>query len=531
MIALQTSSSQRRNIKTKPHYADESLSPTRFRDNPPSYIYPKDPNTGNDKKFQRNNSREEEKNSQKSSNSREEEVKPIITKQVHSRFQYSSAANEEEFIDRRKYEGIIKQKAPVYIEDERKPKGLMRQQSERYRQATEVVDINRKNYQPQQSPPKYKMKSRDYYERERDYNHENLTDRQKYRELTDGKYESSSASPPSIRHVMYRGEEVMEKRPVMREYSPERVKTIQRPTKNSDRYSYERDDYFETEQHHEKSKPRYRPTEQDHGEFVDRNPYREPESIPYRESIEKMMKSPVMRYKSNTQQNDAHFQKYENAAPKIHPKYKDEKKFERSPSPTPAERERYRVEMVPRSRPIPAPQPEIVQYPTNRRVEKDKKVHMENNVSPMSTMKKVSPKDRFLASREHFQAMDSRIRLQQEPKQVVGVRRSEPSRHEIMEQPQSYSQPRHHPQQNGWSSEDELPQRGHDYREIPQQQRYPGLDKHQQQQQQQQKQQAQRVPRMAPAKSLSNLTKGYRHSYAEPMQYCGRVGLAAINPY
>lgn len=45
--------------------------------------------------------------------------------------------------------------------------------------------------------------------------------------------------------------------------------------------------------------------------------------------------------------------------------------------------------------------------------------------------------------------------------------------------------------------------------------------------------------RMAPSKSLGNLVKGYRHSYAEPQQSArnqmprnsGRVGLAAVNPY
>lgn len=42
--------------------------------------------------------------------------------------------------------------------------------------------------------------------------------------------------------------------------------------------------------------------------------------------------------------------------------------------------------------------------------------------------------------------------------------------------------------------------------------------------------------RLAPAKSLGNLAKGYRHSYAEPVhgqmpRSSGRVGLAAVNPY
>jgi hypothetical protein len=142
-------------------------------------------------------------------------------------------------------------------------------------------------------------------------------------------------------------------------------------------------------------------------------------------------------------------------------------------------------------------------------------------------MKKASPKDRFQDAKEKFQAME-RIRLQ-EQKQSGNYRRSDNMRRDIVEHSRPYSPT--HVVHSGWSSDDDLPVRG-DYREIPNQKRYPGLDKLPQQHQQQHQRMQQMQQRMLPAKSLNNITKGgYRHSYAEPLKYCGRVGLAAINPY
>lgn len=425
---------------------------------------------------------------------------------------------------------------------------LNRESSGRYKDLDELD--SRKSYKksPQQSPPKFSPKSREFYEREREYHHENLTDRQKYRESIEKQlYQDSSPSPPSVRHVMYRGDQSSPPRQP-RDYSPDKNKTFNRPAKHGEqRFSYSNREFYEENQHKhkienvEKVRSRYHevssPHKSYHNDYVDRNPYREPESIPYRESIEKMMKSPVMRYKSfeDPRYTPQSFDKYDNGV-QNHVKYKTpivEKRFESSPSPPIVERERHRVEIVPRRDEVPRHRDEssrhreeikgyreeICKYPTNRRPEKEKKVHLEP-MTPDSTMKKVSPKDRFQDAKEKFQAME-RVRLS-EQKKVVSVRRSEPIRDEYS--PQSYSSQ----SQNisGWSSEDDLPPRFNEYRELPQGQRYPGLDKYHQ------------VPtlernhhRIVQAKSLSNLTKGYRHSYAEPIKYCGRVGLAAVNPY
>lgn len=515
IIALQHSTATaRRNSKSQKLYVDEPLSATRYRDNPPSYIYPKEPQDEM-KKFHRSNSREEEK-SQESSNSREEEVKPIITKQSprDKRFSYVMA-NEDDFIEPRKYSdfGAYKQKSPVYEDDRKRNNSIIRQKSERYGPTTEIVEHSRiVSYQQQYKPSAREM--------------ENLTDRQKYRELAEKQKYHDSPSPPSMRHVMYRGDVEIRVENPRKDYSPERVKTIQRTAKRQDRYYPGSNEYFNNEDldkieyhpsHNEKLKPRYHdmspPKHHGHTDYIDRNPYREPASLPYRESIEKMMKSPVMRYRSF--ENDHYPQNLRRE--EHHVKYKTPI-VERSPSPPPMraiERERYNVEVIP-ARYHNEPQ---AKYPTAKRPEKEKRVHIEN-ASPESTMKKVSPKDRFQDAKEKFQAME-RIRLQ-EQKQSGGYRRSEPMRREMVEHSRPYSP--NHVVHSGWSSEDDLPVR-ENYRELPAQKRYPGLDKYPPQQQP-------RIPRMLPAKSLSNLTKGgYRHSYAEPMKYCGRVGLAAINPY
>lgn len=80
----------------------------------------------------------------------------------------------------------------------------------------------------------------------------------------------------------------------------------------------------------------------------------------------------------------------------------------------------------------------------------------------------------------------------------------------------------HQPAQvSNWSSDEDLQARCY-YNDLHQSgSRYPAQDQ-----------------RLMASKSLGNLSKGYRHSYAEPRfleakQYprSGRVGLAAVNPY
>lgn len=135
-----------------------------------------------------------------------------------------------------------------------------------------------------------------------------------------------------------------------------------------------------------------------------------------------------------------------------------------------------------------------------------------------STLTKASPRDRFQNAKEKFQAMEQGrqrkpVTEHQNHKMLPPVLRKSMDRGY---EPNLY--------QGNWSSDEDLQMRTN-YRELPPTDRYPGLDR-------------ETGGRMLPSKSLGNLVKGYRHSYAEPRfaetrQFLrnGRVGLAAVTPY
>ena len=374
--------------------------------------------------------------------SHEEDPPIVVKKQVKDSYIHESS--------KKHYPEPMKVKG--HIEDDRKINGgLMRQQSERYRHATDHMDHSK--YKHSQSYESY-----DQHERE------NLTDRQKYREIVENKkYHKHPQESP--RHEMNRSKDY---RNDSRDYSPERLRTIQRKSKSSDRYEPPLEKHV-----HERNKHKVPE------DYVERNPYREPESLPYHESIENMMKSPVIKYKSRIP-------------------------YERSPP-----RESYPVD----PRDLSGQRKQSSRKFSNS-LNQEREVYIKES-SPMSTMKRTSPKDRFQDAKEKFQAME-KIRLQHESRPVVNVRRTEPSRYE-KDYRNSYSPEPRYQAQNEWSSEEEFAANVREYRDV---------NVHQRHQQQQQRY-------MAPAKSLGNLTKGYRHSYAEPtgLKYCNRVGLAAIEPY
>lgn len=413
-------------IQLSTSYIDEKLSPTRYRENPPSYIFPKEP-ISDFKPMQKSSYRKQFSN---------EDDQPIVmTKQLKESYESN----------KKHYQEPIKSR--VHVDDERKQNsGLMRQQSERYRQVNDYGQHR-----------KYSPNSYDDYERE------NLTDRQKYRE----KYQKH---PDEARVELHRMKEKQ------RDYSPEAIRTIQRKSRSSDRY----------DAHEMPVATKHKAPE----DFIERNPYRESESLPYRQSIERMMKSPVMKYKSRVVRES----------------------FERR-SPSPSNDVMY-------GRDIRKQNARNFNGSAGRRMDPPERDLYIKDSSPMSTMKRVSPKDRFQDAKEKFQAME-KIRLQQEAKPILNVRRLEPSRYDKDYRPTYSPEPRYHAQPE-WSSEEEFSANNRHYRDIAPQR--PTQHYHHQQQQQQ---------RMAPAKSLGNLTKGYRHSYAEPIKYCNRVGLAAISldPY
>lgn len=428
-------------IRISPSYGDEKLSPTRYRDNPPSYIFPKEPVT---QKFKEKLEKQLERPPYRKMSPDDEPI--VVKKQVKEAYIHESSKKHH-------HEAL---KVKGHVEPERKVSGLMRQQSERYRHASELVEHN-----------KYSHEHFDKYERE------NLTDRQKYREIVESKKYQKHPHEPRIE--MHR---LNDYKKDSRDYSPEQTRTLQRKSRSSDRF-----ELHEPHGHERVERPKQHKVPDD---YIERNPYREPDSLPYRESMESMMKSPVMKYKSRVAYD-----------------------ARRSPS-----EERYRVD------------PHSPRKSSGKNFSHEREHYKE--ASPMSTMKKTSPKDRFQDAKEKFQAMD-KIRLQQEVKQSLGVRRSEPSRFE-KDYRQSYSpEPRYHAQ-NEWSSEEDLPPPPvRDFRDMSRHHRDPREHIREHPREREQQQQHQR--HVAPAKSLGNLAKGYRHSYAEPLKYCGRVGLAAIEPY
>lgn len=307
----------------------------------------------------------------------------------------------------------------------------------------------------------------------------------------------------------------------------------------------------------------YRPGKDEY--YFERNPYREQESQPYRESMEKMLKSPVMRYNSFDEPSYVE-DEMRSSSTRSRPGYDYNNQAGAKQQPQPHRR-----------------------YPGESPVRGTRTDEMMDNMSKLQ----VSPQDRFRDAKEKFQKME-KVRGHAEPvhyppppvQQINHQAGAMPRRsHDGMaHQPQQMTKPPmmsgppmkrgdmpldrqmmgnmnslhrtrmptgpqgppqhqphpspqiHRPSNNGggnrrgheWSSEEDTDrEREHAMmREMHPQSRingdrFAGLDRGD-------------GGRMAPAKSLGNLVKGYRHSYAEPhnmMSRSGRVGLAAVNPY
>lgn len=292
-----------------------------------------------------------------------------------------------------------------------------------------------------------------------------------------------------------------------------------------------------------------------------RNPYKEPESLPYRQSIDRMMKSPAMRYKS-----------FEDSG------YRDVEYDEECLS-----EEKHRFGAYPLTEKYR--EMRISQYPNEDynngkggMYEPDDRISSRQRYKEMKqrsqsrspdTVMRVPPRERFQNAKEKFKAIErdrpyvvdkviidrpyvaEKIidrpyvveKLSDRPYMVEKIKNSHRldggGRHEQHE-PISHLNTRHLPPRQDpmldWSSDEEQFGRG----EQP-----TSMTHHRPQQQSPAPPNGRIVPRehyeknmqsrMASSKSLGNLVKGYRHSYAEPRnpmpRNSGRVGLAAVNPY
>lgn len=366
---------------------------------------------------------------------------------------------------------------------------------------------------------------------------ENLTDKQKYRESLVDKnlVKNNRYREPSLDKKIYRDESIdrsiqyrreSAEKPVRRDHSEEYNKNVYNREKSLERSKFQ-DSAFERE--------RTSYNDRNSTSEFDRNPYKEAESKPYRESIEKMLKSPVIRYRSYDESGDKWSRNREDV------------RTESNQFPT----QRYREDPTPRYNDEPASRYKDEQ-PSLRYKEETSPIRYKEETSPQIRYQprqkiseksypkppesiNVSPKERFEDAKEKFKAME-RERLKVEAQNNLHRRssieqRPRPRHGSIDRSNSQYSEKNHH--EDGWSSEEDIPTKSLSrYRELSNKDRYPGLDRDIEQIPQL------RDSRITPsAKSLGNLVKGYRHSYAEPQhpmpRNSGRVGLAAVavNPY
>lgn len=233
--------------------------------------------------------------------------------------------------------------------------------------------------------------------------------------------------------------------------------------------------------------------------YDDKHFERTPEILPYREKIE-CIKSPLMRYKSYDSE------------------YRDNEYDDECTSDC-------EKEFAPHS------------YPTKYRGMYEQNEH-NGNRQRYREMKRVSPdipdvpKERYHhPSKENFRQMD---RYRSEIDRSYPIEKSNHHSRRMMPMPRPDFDmipppppPKHYPpRQNSvpvdWSSDEDFGRSSPSNVRIIPREHY----------------EKNSSSRMAPSKSLGNLAKGYRHSYAEPQpprnplpRNGGRVGLAAVQPY
>lgn len=328
---------------------------------------------------------------------------------------------------------------------------------------------------------------------------ENLTDKQKYRQ-------SLMKKQQHTRSDQYYDDGFCAKEPMPPPPPPMKSSSRHEPPIKAKGKPY----YAEERTIDSKKYSRHKSSGYDDVEF-ERNPYKEPDSLPYRESVECMIKSPVMRYKS-----------YDDS------EYRDEcdeecMSDEREQFPAPHQYGgKYRGAYEPNER-----------SSARQRFVKEEPMK-ENYHHSKEKMKHIERGDRSERNEriERGERTDRGYAMEKPPsgnhlRRMGAIPRQQ-------EQFESNKMHRQHlpPRQNSmldWSSDDEhfgqssSPPLPSNVRIIP-------------------REHYEKNGRMIPSKSLGNLAKGYRHSYAEreppvpplparPLRNSGRVGLAAVNPY
>lgn len=468
----------------------------------PAYVVPASTASSNSRVDRISYSKEDDRNY---SPPKEEQIRPKIVRPVSLDFKQFVPSDEMEDDDQ------------DFIDDEHR----FRSESAKYRAEQQLNEKNKKLTEEaskrllrtrsapydgddsfiypraaEDSKPKYREEEEDEMNADEDEfrrYRENLTDKQKYRESLMEKQRSA-----------YR-ERQLDDGFRAREAPPAEPKErFAKSAAGNGKPNYEPDDASLGRRAH-RQKPKAPPGGYDDVDYS-RNPYKEPESLPYRESIERMMRSPAMRYKSF---EDAGYD------------YDEEPLIEK-----------YRDMRV-------AQYPAEVEEPRMSSRQRYKEMKQRSQSRSPDTVMRVPPLERFQNAKEKFKAIE-----REHPFVVEQVLTDRPwnnadklraSRRAF--EPADLPPPRHMPPRQDpmldWSSEDEHFGRG-------------GVDQMHSLHRPPQPQSSVRVvprehyeknshARISSSKSLGNLAKGYRHSYAEPRnpmpRNSGRVGLAAVNPY
>lgn len=451
------------------------------------------------------------------SQSREEEkIKPIIFRPPNFESKFKNILDERRFGDDEDYPTDGRVAANKFAQEKKRLDRTFRQAEGQEKRIFEKERSQDRYYRDDENIPDVPRYNEKKTEKENLANlayRENLTDKQKFRESLIEKQQKSSRYRD--RYLDQEPEFYQQQKPTAsRQNHPEPLENNFMSKNKSKFENNERNSSngYKGEATIERSNYRNKTTDKKltrvYSEksalgYDSHNSYKEAESLPYRDNIDRIVKSPVIRYNSFDEStfgdmmvNDEPRNRERDAILVQQEKVRQASRYHSGEPPSRyTERDDFNI--------------------SRRRI-----IESQRDRSP-ETVLRISPKDRFHNAREKFQAIE-----RERSYHDLGshIRRTEPRRSSLERNGNVIVQHRYDNRKIDWSSDEEQ----HISRRIPPSS-YHDVDAfgggHEQ---------SSRA--LGAAKSLSNLVKGYRHSYAEPMvrqlpRNSGRVGLAAVNPF
>lgn len=476
---------------------------------PPSYLYPRDQKTpsrsannqykSNDQNRSNRSANREEPIRPRSQSREEEKIKPIIIRPPNFESKFKNILDERRFGEEDDYPRAV----PIgkFEQEKKRLDRTFRQaegQEKRYFEKERSQDRYYRDDEPISDIQRYNDKKAEK---------ENLTDKQKFRESL---IEQQKSSRYRDRYSDQGQEYYQQQKTSQRQTHPEAFDNNKYTSKskpkfeNTDRNGYKGEATIERTNYRNKATDKKLArvySEKSALGYDSHNSYKEADSLPYRDNMDRIVKSPVIRYNSfdestfgDMMASDEHRSRERDAIFVQQEKIRQAARYHSGESPS-----RY---------------PERDEFSVSRR-----RIIEQRDRSP-ETVLRISPKDRFHNAREKFQAIE-----RERSYHDLGshIRRTEPRRNSLERNGNVIVQHRYDNRKIDWSSDEEqhmsrraVPTSYHDvdsFEPMPPSSRALGA-----------------------AKSLGNLVKGYRHSYAEPIarqmpRNSGRVGLAAVNPF